>query len=77
MSLVRTTLLVAALALPAVPAQAGCIKGAIVGGLAGKLVGHGYAGAAAGCAYGVHKSRQNARRDNIDNGRGNDAGRRY
>ena len=44
------------------PAQAGCLKGAIVGGLAGKMLGHGYAGAAAGCAYGVHKSHQDAAR---------------
>ena len=64
MTVVKTAAVAVALSLfGLVPAQAGCLKGAIVGGLAGKLVGHGYAGAAAGCAYGVHKSRQNVRRD--------------
>ena len=53
----------------AAPAQAGCLKGAIVGGLAGKLMGHGYAGAAAGCAYGHYRSKQDARRGDLDTGR--------
>jgi hypothetical protein len=35
-----------------VPAEAGCLKGALVGGIAGHFVGHGGVGAAAGCGYG-------------------------
>ena len=63
----------------AVPAEAGCLKGAIVGGLAGKLVGHGYAGAAAGCAYGAHRSNSARRNMDVQNGNGRSSynGNRY
>ncbi len=46
----------AAFALSAVPAQAGCLTGAAVGGVAGHVVGHGVVGAAAGCAVGRHRA---------------------
>ena len=53
-----TALLVPALALTSIPADAkGCIKGAIVGGVAGLMAGHhGLLGAAAGCAIGHHEA---------------------
>ena len=63
-----------------VPAEAGCLKGAIVGGIAGHFVGHGGLGAAAGCAYGVHRNREQRafrRDDNLNMGRSAYPGTRY
>ncbi|MEA2839334.1 MAG: hypothetical protein QOF41_664 [Methylobacteriaceae bacterium] len=64
-----------------VPAEAGCLKGALVGGIAGHFVGHGGVGAAAGCAYGMHRSRQDrAMRNDMNTGRsgyGGYSGSRY
>ncbi len=56
-------LLIAALTISAVPAQAaGCISGAAVGGVAGHIAGHhGVLGAAAGCAVGHHEAVKNQR----------------
>lgn len=62
-----------------VPAEAGCLKGALVGGIAGHFVGHGGLGAAAGCAYGVHKNRERRAFRNSDMNMGRSAypGPRY
>jgi hypothetical protein len=60
----------------AVPAQAGCLKGAAVGGIAGHMAGHGVAGAAVGCAVGAARSKNrnvdNTGTVNRNNGRMND-----
>lgn len=51
----KFVLLVGALALAPVPAEAkGCIKGALVGGVAGHMVHHGIVGALGGCVVGHH-----------------------
>ena len=55
-----TALLVPALALTSIPADAkGCIKGAIVGGIAGHYANHhGLIGAATGCLVGHHLAKK-------------------
>jgi phage tail tape-measure protein len=55
-----STLLVPALVLTSVPADAkGCIKGAIVGGIAGHYAHHhGLIGAATGCLVGHHLAKK-------------------
>ena len=55
-----SALLVAALALTSIPADAkGCIKGAIVGGIAGHYAHHhGLIGAATGCLVGHHMAKK-------------------
>ncbi|HEY1747572.1 MAG TPA: hypothetical protein VGG11_12525 [Xanthobacteraceae bacterium] len=55
-----TALLVPALALTSIPADAkGCIKGAIVGGIAGHYANHhGLIGAATGCLVGRHMAKK-------------------
>jgi uncharacterized protein YcfJ len=55
-----TALLVPALALTSMPADAkGCIKGAIVGGIAGHYANHhGLIGAATGCFVGRHLAKK-------------------
>jgi phage tail tape-measure protein len=55
-----TALLVPALALTSIPADAkGCIKGAIVGGIAGHYANHhGLIGAATGCLVGRHLAKK-------------------